>query len=58
MKGVPTEKLKDDVYAIEVPVGATKIIFNNKGQEAQTADLAIKGKWNIFIDGNWSAYSG
>ena len=54
--GVPSEMIADDIYAVEVPVDATKIIFNNGGNGGQTSDLVIEGKWKVYVDGVWYDY--
>lgn len=56
--GVPAQNISGDIYGVEVPEGATKIIFNNGGQGAQTADLIIEGKWKVYVDGYWYDYTG
>ena len=45
----------DDIYAIELQVGATKIILNDaKGN--QTQDINIEGKWKIYEVDGWYNY--
>ena len=45
----------NNVYRIDVPSGATKIIFTN-GNGSQTSDLIIAGMNKIYENGKWSKY--
>lgn len=53
--GVAMTNMGNSVYRIEVPSGATKIIFNNGS--SQTADITIQSMNMIYKNGSWSAYS-
>ena len=53
--GKAMESIGNGVYRIEVPDGATSIIFSNSGNN-QTADLTINaGK--LYENGSWSDYN-
>lgn len=53
--GKAMESVGDGVYRVEVPTGATKVVFSNNGKN-QTADLAVNaGK--LYSNGNWSTYN-
>lgn len=53
--GKAMESIGNDVYRIEVPDGATSIVFSNGGNN-QTADLTINaGK--LYSNGSWSNYN-
>ncbi len=55
--GKSMESVGNNIYRIDVPSDATKIIFNN-GQGDQTSDLDINGMNKIYDNGNWSDYNG
>lgn len=53
--GKAMESVGNGVYRVEVPTGATKVVFSNNGKN-QTADLAVNaGK--LYSNGNWSTYN-
>ena len=53
--GVAMTSMGDNVYRIEVPSEATKIIFNNGS--SQTGDITIQGMNMIYKNGSWSVYT-
>lgn len=54
--GVPMESVGNNVYKVEVPAGATMIIFNSNGQ--QTGDITINGYNKIYDNNQWYDYLG
>ena len=53
--GKAMESVGNENYRVEVPNGATNVIFSNNGSN-QTADLTVNvGK--IYSNGNWTKYS-
>lgn len=45
----------DGVYSVDIPKGASYIIFNN-GSGTQTGDLTLAGVNKIYNNGTWSDY--
>lgn len=54
--GVPMESAGNNVYRLEYPSGASKIIFNDGN--SQTDDINLEGPNKIFRNGSWSDYTG
>lgn len=54
--GVPMESVGNNVYRVEVPAGATKIIFNGNG--AQTDDIDLAGANKLYDNNQWYDYTG
>ncbi len=54
--GVPMTEVQENVYAIELPAEATKLIFNDGSN--QTGDLIIPGDAYLYNGVEWSKYTG
>ena len=54
--GVPMTEVQDNVYAIDLPADATKIIFNDGTN--QSGDLIIPGDRYLYNGVEWSKYTG
>ena len=55
--GVHMESIGNNVYRVEIPSDATKIIFNNNNLGRQTDDLRLEGMGKIY-DNGWRDYTG
>ena len=55
--GQNMQSVANGVYMIELPAGATRVIFNNGGNE-QTGDLNVEGVGKIYNNGSWSDFNG
>lgn len=55
--GTGMESVGNGVYRIEVPSGATYVIFNGGGDDSKTGDLNVEMN-KIYSDGNWQDYNG
>ena len=55
--GVATESVGNNIYRVEVPSDATKIIFNDGGNN-KIDDAKLEGYNKIYKNGSWSAYTG
>ncbi len=56
--GVLCESVGNNVYRVEVPSEATKIIFNGGGNSNQTGNIDLEGYNKIYNNGSWSDYTG
>ncbi len=56
--GIHMEPVGNNVYRAQIPQDATKVVFNNNNQGAQTSDISLEGLGKIYDNGSWSVYNG
>lgn len=56
--GIPMTLVSGNIFSIEVPEGATMVIFTQGDWRTQTANIQLAGPNKIYEDNTWKDYTG